>query len=572
MIRNLMLALAGALLLLAAPASAQDVVGYWRGTLEQANLRIGVKIEKAADGTLTGSVDSPDQGAFDLPIAEVKQGDGTFAFTMDAPAASYSATWDAAAHAWKGAWSQGGAALPLMLTAGEPFAHTAPPQLPTNWAIPSNEALAALIDQRIAQRKGAGMVIGVIDPSGRRVIARGPAGGPPFDGNTEFEIGSMTKVFTSLILADMVLKHEVLLDDPAQKYLPAGATMPSRDGKQITLRNLALQDSGLPRLPDNMPYGDPQDPYADYTEADLLAFLGSYKLPRDPGSQYEYSNLGFGLLGYLLARAAHTDYATLLHDRITGPLGMTDTTIALSPAQRARFATPYDMYMRPTKPWNLSVLAGAGAMRSTVKDMLKFLAAALDPKSKLAPEMKLLLSDRRKTGAGYVAALGWLVLEPPSGEVMWHDGGTGGFRSDMALQPATGRAIVVLTNSAVEPSATDIALHTLLGSPVAKAGPVPAAPPPAAKHTQVTLTPQQLDHVVGTYALSPTARIAIHRQGDRLLAQVTGQQAFPIYPESPLSFFWKVVDAQIRFVETDGEVTGAVFSQAGHTVETKKVE
>ena len=317
-----------------------------------------------------------------------------------------------------------------------------------------------------------------------------------------------------------------------------------------------------------MRYADLQGPYADYTEADLLAFLSRYQIPRDPGSQYEYSNLGVGLLGYLLARAAHTDYATLLHDRINGPLGLKDTVIGLSPAQHKRFATPHDAYMGPTKPWHLPTLAGAGAIRSTADDMLKFLAAALDPKSRIAPQMALMLSDRRP-GAGYVAALGWLVLEPPSGEVLWHDGGPGGFRSNMALQRKTGRAVVVLTNSAAEPSFDDIAFHALLGSPVAKAGQVP--PPPAA-HREIALTARQLDHVVGTYRLSPAMQMTIRREGDHLTTQLTGQPAFPIFPEGPLAFFLKVADAQIRFVDDGGQVTAAVLSQGGHDTEAQKVE
>jgi len=262
MIRNLLVALMGVGFCLAAPAAAQDVAGYWRGTLQindQVSLRIGVKIEKADDGTLTGSLDSPDQNAFGLPIAKVTQGDDTFAFTMIAPVASYSGRWDAAGRVWNGTWGQGGGSFPLVLSAGAPFAHTAPPLLPANWMVPPNSDLAALIDRRIALRKGAGMVVGVIDRQGRRVVARGPAGSAQFDGNTEFEIGSMSKVFTALILADMTLKHEVSLDDPAQKYLPVGETMPSRNGKAITLRMLAMQYSGLPRLPDNMPYSDPLD-------------------------------------------------------------------------------------------------------------------------------------------------------------------------------------------------------------------------------------------------------------------------------------------------------------------------
>ena len=264
--------------------------------------------------------------------------------------------------------------------------------------------------------------------------------------------------------------------------------MPVRNGKAITLRHLTMQNSGLPRLPDNMPYADPEDPYADYTEQNLLDFLAGYELPRDPGAEYEYSNLGVGLLGHVLARAAGKDYETLLRERILDPLGMDDTAIALSPAMQARFATPHDPFMRPTKPWALPSLAGAGAMRSTAGDMLKFLAAALHPASPLAPAMAMTLSDRLGEADKQQTALGWMVGHPPSGEIVFHGGGTGGFRSFMVLQPAKSRAVVALTNSALEPSAQDIALHAIMGSPVAKAGPVPEAPPPVTTRQQVTLT------------------------------------------------------------------------------------
>jgi CubicO group peptidase (beta-lactamase class C family) len=574
MIRNLLLAILGTLLFLPVPAPARDAAGYWRGTLkvsEQVSLRIGVHIEREADGSLGGSLDSPDQNAFGLPIAHLVQGEDTLSFTMTAPAAGYSARWDPSAEAWSGTWQQDGASWPLVLSAGEPFRPASAPPLPAGWKIPAAAEIAALAEQRIAQRMGAGMVVGVIDPRGRRIVARGPAGGKPFDGDTEFEIGSMSKVFTALILADMALKHEVSLDDPVQKYLPAGARMPSRNGKVITLRMLAMQYSGLPRLPDNMPMKDPLDPYADYSEADLLAFLGHYELTRDPGSAYEYSNLGYGLLGYVLARAAHTDYATLLRQRITGPLGMKDTVIGLTPGQTMRFAAAYDAYMRPAKPWHMPVLAGAGAIRSTTNDMLTFLAAALSPNSRIGRQVALTLAERRRYNPQVQMALGWSILDAPGGEVATKDGGTGGFRSDMALQPATGRAVVVLTNSAVEPSASDIALHALIGSPVADARPVPPAPPRPSHRGEVALTSAQLDRVVGTYQLSPALQIVVRRDHDHLTAQVTGQPAVQIYAESPLSFFWKVVDAQIRFVARDDAVTGAIFQQNGATIEAKKV-
>jgi CubicO group peptidase (beta-lactamase class C family) len=574
MIRKLTKALAGAIVMIASPAAAQDPVGYWQGTLvigEGLELTTGVMIERGEDGALTGSLDSPDQYAFRIPLDQVELADGRLAFTVPDISASYEGTWDSAAQAWNGTFRQGGRAAPLVLTAGEPPERRAPPPLSADWRIPGNPAIGELLETRIAERGGAGMVAGVLEPGGTRVVARGPAGPAEFDADTVFEIGSITKVFTALLLADMALKGEVALGDPAAKYLPEGATMPSRSGKQITLRHLSLQTSGLPRLPENMPYGDPQDPYADYTEQHLLDFLAGHELRRDPGAEYEYSNLGVGLLGYLLARAAGTDYETLVRRRILDPLEMHDTAITLSPDQRQRFAPAFDMYMRPTKPWNVAALAGAGGLRSTADDMLKFAAAALDPASPIGPAMELTLSDRRGEEGERQTALGWIILPAPAGEVLFHGGGTGGFSAFLALQPATRRAVVVLTNTGVVPAAEDMALHLLIGAPPVKALPVPPAPSEPEPREPIALTPAQLDHVTGTYRVAPGADLVIRREGDQLLARITGQPWFPIYPAAPLEFFWRVANAEIRFTEEGGKVTGAVLSQDGRSTEWEKV-
>src|SRR5512132_4333622 len=142
-------------------------------------------------------------------------------------------------------------------------------------------------------------------------------------------MGSATKVFTSLLLADSVRRGEVALSDPASKYLPPDVKIPERGGRQITLQDLATHTSGLPRLPSNLAAKDASNPYADYTVAQLYAFLSAYQLTRDIGSKYEYSNLGAGLLGHLLARRAGVDYETLVRTRITGPLGMNSTVVTV---------------------------------------------------------------------------------------------------------------------------------------------------------------------------------------------------------------------------------------------------
>lgn len=468
-IATYVLALFG-LTLLAVPGLAQVGRGDWEGTLEvspSARLKLAVHIAPGSDGKLQGTLDSPDQGAFGIPLADVVDTGGKLSFGVPAVGGTYEGQWNGTTKGWDGTWRQSGMSWPLALKPAPPAPPRAPVSLPANWVLPGDAALATLIDTRIAGRPGEGIVIGVIDESGPRIVGRGPAGARAFDGNTMFEIGSMTKVFTSLLLADMVRHGEVSLDDPAVRYLSAGAKMPERGGRQITLRDLATHRSGLPRLPANMPFGDMANPYADYTEAMLLDFLRGHTLTRDIGSQYEYSNLGAGLLGYLLARRAGTDYETLVKQRILIPLRMHDTTITLGASQAARFAQGHDATLQPVRAWDLPVLAGAGALRSTASDMLIFLSAATGLKqTPLAPAFALMLAERLPgAGAGIETGLAWMIAKTPSGELVFHDGGTAGFRTTMAFDPGKKRAVVVLTNAAAEPSSNDLAIHVLIGLP-----------------------------------------------------------------------------------------------------------
>jgi CubicO group peptidase (beta-lactamase class C family) len=548
------------------PALAAEAKGDWIGALEVngTKLRIAVHIKPGEDGTLQGTLDSLDQGGFGIPIAEIAATSSTLKFAVPSVGGRFEGLWDEAGKAWAGQWSQGGPSLPLVLTAAPPEAP--PPPLPANWSIPSTGEIEKLLAQRIADRPGGGIVAGVIEPAGRRVVGQGPAAGPAFDGDTLFEIGSISKVFTALLLADMVERGEVALDDPAEKFLPAGSKMPERAGRKITLLDLATHRSGLPRLPDNMAMADPDDPYADYSEAQLLDFLASHQLGRDIGSQYEYSNFGMGLLGYLLARRAGSDYETLLRTRITGPLGMKDTAVMLSAQQLGRFATGHDMFMRPAKPWTLDLLAGAGGVRSTANDMLRFVQGFVEPgNGPLAPAMKAMLARRWPAAdPRFDTALGWVIAKSPAGDIVMHDGGTGGYRSSLAFDPAKKRGAVLLTNCAAEPAVNDLAIHMLVGSPVAPNRPVPPAPPPAQKRTAITLPAAELDRLAGRYSFPNGMEMLVERDGEGLIAQLTGQPKFPIFAEAPLRFFWRVVDAQLEFVAGEaGKITGATLVQAG---------
>jgi CubicO group peptidase (beta-lactamase class C family) len=321
------------------------------------------------------------------------------------------------------------------------------------------------------------------------------------------------------------------------------------------------------------------DPFAGYGEDKLLAFLDRYQLTRDIGAQWEYSNLGAGLLGYLLGRAAHSDYETLLKQRITGPLSMKDTLVALPPDKAARLAAPFDRYMRSGKPWNMDLFAAAGGIRSSAADMLIFAKAVLDPKSPIAAAIKTTLSVRVPGQAPPAVdqALGWEVMRlPPDRELLAHGGQTGGFQTMLMLEPAKRRAVVALSNSQAAPGPDDIALHILTGLPVAPTPPVPPVPPPPTKHTEISLPAAELDKFVGRYDFGNGFTIAVTRDGAtlRVLREgIPGAQAAPVYPEAPLAFFWKVVDAQIRFTaDASGAVTGTELKQGGATFTGKRVQ
>jgi CubicO group peptidase (beta-lactamase class C family) len=437
-------------------------------------------------------------------------------------------------------------------------------------AVISDKDIRAILADRIdVQHQGVGIVAGIIDASGRRVVAYGNTakGGAPVDADTVFEIGSVTKVFTSLLLADMVQRGEVALTDPVSKYLPPNGTMPERAGKKITLVDLATHTSGLPRLPSNLHPKDPGNPYADYTVAQLYEFLSSYELTRDIGSKYEYSNLGGGLLGHVLARRAGTDYETLVRTRILAPLAMKSTAITLSNAMKARLAPGHDADLKPVANWDLPALAGAGGLRSTVSDLLTFIGANIGiGKLPLAPAMAAMLATRRATGIpGLEIALGWHISTRNGREIVWHNGGTGGYRSWIGFDPKSRTGVVVLSNTSTAAGVDDIGAHLL----------DPAVPllQPAKQRKEVNVDPAVLEKYAGRYQLAPTFIITVVREGGHLYAQATGQPRFEIFAEDDRNFFYKVVDAQITFVvDATGRATSLVLHQNGANAPANRID
>ncbi len=446
-----------------------------------------------------------------------------------------------------------------------------PPAAAKPWTIPTDAEIRQILVDRIdVQHQGVGMVVGIVDAKGHRFVSYGTMakGDPrPVDQRTIFEIGSMSKVFTSLLLAEAVQRGEVRLDEPVAQLLPAGTKVPERGGRQITLIDLATHTSGLPRIPTNFAPRDPNDPYTDYDASKLYHFLASYILPRDIGSKYEYSNLGAGLLGHALSLRAGTDYGTLLRCRITGPLGLGSTADVLTPDETPRLAKGYGVAGDPASNWTTGTLAGAYAIRSDAEDILTLLAAELGyVRSPLAGAMKAQLEPRRPTGMpGTEVALGWHVTTFPGGrQVVWHDGGTGAYRSMMAFDPTAGVGVVALSNRFTDAGVDDIPLHILAGTPL-------AAPPPV--HHEVAVDPKVMQGLAGRYQLAPNVFVDIILKDGELFAQVSGQQANRVFMEGPHSIFWKVVEASADFeVDAQGKATVLILHQSGLTARAPRVE
>ncbi|WP_159081417.1 serine hydrolase domain-containing protein [Nocardioides sediminis] len=302
-----------------------------------------------------------------------------------------------------------------------------------------------------AGRRRAALVVGVRRPDGAFVHGRSREGPAP-DGRTLFEIGSVTKTFTSLLLADGVVRGDWTLDDPVRDLLPAGTVVPARDGVEITLEHLATHASGLPGSPVPLVRGSVEmlrgrDPYAGLTPDGLLTALAQARLRRTPGTGgMHYSNLG--VLGQALAHAAGTSYGALVEERVCRPLGLVDTAThdRLTDEQRTRLAPGHRGRGRPAPAWPLDGLPGAGALRSTTEDLLRYLDAWLEPDSTpLGDAVRLCLQPRVE--GRQAIGLGWLRNDRPP-PLWWHNGGTGGYRSFVGFVPEARSAVAVLCNHA----------------------------------------------------------------------------------------------------------------------------
>ena len=293
--------------------------------------------------------------------------------------------------------------------------------------------IAKLADPYMAKRTNAALVIGVLQDGNEHVQG---FGNPAPDRATIYEIGSITKVFTAIALARLSQNGLMKLGDPVSKCFPTSANVPTN----ITFKHLATHSSGLPRLPDNFfaVVGKSANPYIAYKREHLYDYFRTAKKLKEPGSPSGYSNLGFGLLGHALELCAGKPYATVIQENVLAPLGMQKTGVT-----NANVIAGHDPKGKPTPNWDFDVLAGAGALRSNADDMLKFLRAQLEPQKTPIGAALRECQKRHVKDMG----LGWHFQNTLEGlTFIWHNGGTGGYRSFAGFDPQQKTAVVILSN------------------------------------------------------------------------------------------------------------------------------
>jgi len=385
------------------------------------------------------------------------------------------------------------------------------------------------------------------------------------DDQTRYEIGSISKTFTGLILARGTVEDYWHYEDPVTQYLPDDIDLPVA----ITLAHLSTHTSGLPRMPNDFAPADMTNPYADYDREKLYATLRSIEMESETGTRASYSNLAVGLLGDTMARERGMSYEAMLKELVLEPLGMRHTSTSMGKLEYAHLAGPHNLGGEPDHRWDFKALAGAGAIRSDIGDMLIYAQAQLDPGSTPIPDaidlaqMRHTAPDGPSLGNG--TGLGWVFMEGEG--VLGHSGQTGGFHSFMAFDRPRQMSIVILTNTGNDYGSrfsSDLR-KLLLGEEIQPAD-LPARPQSVPVATEI------LDRYVGQYQLAPEMVFTITRDGNMVYAQLTGQPTIRIYPTSDTEFAYRAVEARIVFaVDAEGNCKMLTLFQNGRAMEASRI-
>ena len=446
----------------------------------------------------------------------------------------------------------------LLAACGGTPRHAAPPKTPPANPTPHKAEVTAVVQPMIDGEIASAMVVGLYDRGKTEVygFGKGPGGTPP-TATTLFEIGSVTKVYTSLLFADAIQRREVGLDQPVSELLPTGVSVPTRDGAVITLKHLALHSSGLPRIPASLAPNAP-DPYAKFDEAALYNDLAHTHLDFAPGQEIVYSNYGAGLLGFALGKKLGVGYPRALADRVLAPLGLEDTFLTVPAADAARRATGTNTDLKPVPPWTFDALAPAGALISDAHDQLALIGAELDAaaggKQPLRAAMRL-TQEPQLDNQGPNEGLGWQI--DAKGRY-WHNGETGGFHSYIGFDPKTKHGIVLLSATALMPidNLSDVLYEVLDGK----------SPPTAAYPTAEQLAP-----LAGHYDFQGM-KIEVKLAGKRVYVVGPGEGPIRMVPLSDKAFWIQQLQSIAVFEKKGDKVANIVFQIGEHQLVATKTD
>ena len=429
---------------------------------------------------------------------------------------------------------------------------------PQNFSDPAKLANIALGDEQgsvaVGVLQGGASRLAFLNRTGKNAAVATSADGSPIATPAKatqeqlFEIGSITKVFTGLLLAQAVEKGDLSLDDSLGKLLAGTVSFQSSATAAITLRQLITHSSCLPRSPPGMSASLAlADPYASFTRSELWADLSSLRLESSPPCAAVYSNLGLGLAGELLSRHYNKPWADLVSERITQPLGMNDTVQTLG-NKAPRFAQGFNNQAK-VAGWEFKAMAGAGALRSTVSDMLIFsramMAGSTGPLGPASQRMLQPLGNFQFAQIGYAV----FIRGPENKRSYLHDGLTAGYRAQWIISPSTQEAVIALASNS---HAAIPRMQNLL-----IAGLYPSAAQPS------TAAPGNIAEYSGTYRIDKSTAVAFVFQNAQLYRRIAGGVFRPLLPAGTDVFVDPDVGVQYVFQRRNGELVSVVYSQGG---------
>lgn len=410
-------------------------------------------------------------------------------------------------------------------------------------ALSMNPDVASALDKAIEDGKVRAVIVGLYD-NGKTAItgfgqmSRSDDSAP--QGDSIFEIGSISKVFTAILTQSQVDAGRLDWDDTISSRLP-NTEFASEAIGMITLRELSSHTSGLPRMPENFAPEDPLDPYNGYGREDMLAFLVALN-PDGLEKTFAYSNLGVGLLGTIAAEAAGADYAKAVYENVLAPLGMVDSGTSISEENADRLAHGFSEGADMPNWSGFDALAGAGAILSSADEMLLFIQQNLDGES-----FRNVLDPIRESQAEGDTGLGWIINSSGDEPIYWHNGGTGGYASFVSISPAAGTGVVVLSTSTDYGKITELGFAQTTGETPEKIivdlGPYP-----------------------GTYQIAPGFILTVYADGDQLFAQATNQAAFPLTPSGNNEFVFPPADIKVVFELNDNSSANKLALHQGGAI------